>query len=54
MTKKYVYGLYVDAAKNTDDEPMSLHLWYQTWSDLCQNVMTRHKNIQIAYQKLYT
>lgn len=23
MTKKYVYGLYVEALKNTDDEPMS-------------------------------
>ena len=41
MTKKYVYGLYVDALKSTNDEPMSLRLWYQTRSDLRQNVVVQ-------------
>ena len=41
MSKKYVYELYRDALKETDDEAISLRLWYQTWHELCGNVVVQ-------------
>jgi len=41
MTKKYVFDLYVAAIKETAEEPISLRLWYDTWNELCQNVVVQ-------------
>jgi len=41
MTKKYVYGLYTDSLKDSSTEPLSLRLWYETWIELCGNVVVQ-------------
>jgi len=39
MTKKYVFSLYVSAAKQSDEAPLSWCLFRQVWADFCQNVV---------------
>ena len=38
-TKKHVYSLYESALRNAGQEPLSLCLFYQVWSDFCQNIV---------------